>query len=94
MMPDSAPPAFGEKRHNVRARRFRQARCAFHDGTSVLDVTLRDVSATGARIVGDVLIGLPETFELRILDGFGGYVARKARLVWSHGNSAGVEFIG
>ena len=93
MLPDPAPPAFGEKRRCSRARRFRQARCAFLDGTSVLDVTLRDISAAGARIEGDELICLPETFDLQILDGFGGYAARRARLVWRRGDSAGVKFI-
>ena len=65
MPSDSAPPALAEKRRHSRARRFRQARCVFQDGQSVLDVTLRDLSATGARIVGDGLICLPETFGLR-----------------------------
>ncbi len=65
----------------------------FNLGASTLDVTLRNISATGANIAGDALICLPPTFELQIHDGFGGYSARQARLVWSRGMTAGIEFI-
>ena len=86
-------PPHAERRHAPRSRRLRQARCIFNNGSSSLDVTLRDLSPAGARIVGDALICLPPTFELRIHDGFGGYASRQARLVWSKGASAGLEFI-
>ena len=65
----------------------------FNRGSSSFDVTLRNVSATGARIAGDALHCLPHRFEFRILDGFGGYSARVARLVWCDGRSAGIEFV-
>ncbi len=84
---------YSEKRHTPRSRRLRQARCVFNGGDSVLDVTLRNISPRGARIAGDELVFLPPTFELRILDGFGGYSARQARLVWTNGATAGLEFI-
>src|SRR5271165_3631581 len=90
MSPES-PPA--EKRRAPRARRFRQARCVFNNGASTLDVVVRDLSPLGARIAGDQLIVLPAAFEFRILDGFGGYSARKARIVWAKGATAGVEFL-
>jgi len=34
---------------------------------------LRDISPRGARIAGAEVLGLPQTFELRIPDGVGGY---------------------
>jgi hypothetical protein len=71
-----SPKPHAEKRRSLRARRFRQARCVFNDGSSSLDVTLRDLSPRGARIMGDALICLPPTFELRIHDGYGGYSGR------------------
>jgi hypothetical protein len=86
-------PPHAERRRASRARRLRQARCIFNDGSSSLDVTLRDVSPTGARITGDALICLPPTFELSIHDGCGGYSARRARLVWVKGGSAGLKFV-
>ncbi len=92
MQPDS-PSGTGEKRRAPRLPRFRRAMCVFNEGASSLDVTLRGVSAAGARICGDELFCLPKTFELRINDGVGGYSARKARLIWSKDSTAGVEFI-
>jgi hypothetical protein len=91
-MPPTVPP-HADKRQILRARTFRSARCVFNAGGSTLDVTLRDISPTGARISGDGLIVLPPTFEVQILDGFGGYSSRRARLVWARGAGAGLEFI-
>ncbi len=89
----STPPAYAEKRRAPRARRLRQARCVFNHGSSTLDVTLRNISLTGANIAGDALICLPPTFEFQIHDGFGGYSGRQARLVWLRAATAGIEFI-
>ena len=84
---------FSEKRRTHRTRQLRQASCVFNEGTSVLDVTLRNISPTGARIVGHELIFLPKTFEFRVQDNLGGYSSRRARLVWTDGATAGLEFI-
>ena len=70
---------YAEKRRSPRVLRLRKARCVFDNGSSSLDVTLRNISFTGANIVSftaDTLISLPPTFEFQILDGFGGYSAR------------------
>ena len=87
------PDSYADQRRSVRTRRLRQARCVFNNGASSLDVTLRDVSAVGARVIGDGLVFLPRTFELRIHEGDGAYSARRARLVWTDGRTAGLEFI-
>ena len=83
---------YAEKSRCPRVRRLRRARCVFNNGSSSLDVTLRNISATGANIVGDALICLPPTFEFQILHDFSGYSGRQARLVWSRGATAGIEF--
>ncbi len=92
MLPNSPAPV-AEKRRARRVRRLRQALCVFNNGTSTLDVTLRNVTPLGARLLGDGLYRLPKTFELRIRESDGGYEARKARLVWSAAETAGIEFI-
>ena len=92
-MPPDSPSGANEKRRALRVPRYRRALCVFNEGASSLDVTLRGISPAGARISSDGLFCLPRTFELRIRDGVGGYSARKARLVWSNGATAGVEFI-
>jgi hypothetical protein len=92
---------YAEKRRSPRVLRLRKARCVFDNGSSSLDVTLRNISFTGANIISftcaniadDPLTCLPPTFEVQILDGFGGYSARHARLIWSRGATAGIEFI-
>jgi hypothetical protein len=87
------PASFSDQRRSLRARRLRQAQCVFNNGTSSLDVTLRDVSASGARVVGDGLAFLPTTFELRTRESDGASSVRRARLVWTDGRTAGLEFI-
>jgi hypothetical protein len=81
------------KRHSVRTRRLLQALCIFNNGSSSLDVTVRDISESGARLIADGLHFLPQTFELRIREADGRYSARRARLVWTKGRTAGLEFI-
>ena len=49
-----------------RTRRLRHAPCVFNNGASTLDVTLRDLSAGGARVVSDGLAFLPRTFDFRV----------------------------
>ncbi len=92
-MPTNTPTPYAEKRRAPRARRLREARCVFNHGSSLLDVTVRNISPFGARITSGGVIRLPPTFELRILDGVGGHSARRARLVWCKGAIAGIEFI-
>ena len=93
MSPDSGPADAAEHRRAPRTRCLRQARCVFHKGFSVLDVTVRNASATGARISGDELICLPDEFELGIHDGYGEYKMRRVRLVWRREKMAGVQYI-
>ena len=88
-MPDSS----SDQRSSLRVRRLRQALCVFNNGASSLDVTLRDLSPGGARIVGDGLVCLPRTLELRVHEGYGVYSTRSARLVWTDGRTAGLETI-
>jgi PilZ domain len=93
MRPQSLPAVYAEKRALARARQSRPARCVFNDGATVLEVAVRNISPLGARISGPGIAGLPETFELRIPDGFGGHSARQARLVWIRNAAAGLRFV-
>jgi hypothetical protein len=93
MRPQSLSAVYAEKRALARARQSRAARCVFNEGATVLEVAVRNISPLGARIAGPAVAGLPETFELRIPDGVGGYSARQARLVWLRNAAAGLRFI-
>lgn len=92
-MSQGSPPPRAEKRRVIRARRRHQALCVFDEGSSSVDVTVRNISPVGARIAGDGLICLPSTFEFRIHDDDGGYAVRQARLVWAKATTAGIAFI-
>src|SRR5271166_1464810 len=61
--------SFSDKRRSVRTRRLRHALCVFNNGASSLDVTLRDLSTDGARVVGDGLAFLPRPFDFRVREG-------------------------
>lgn len=92
--------SYADKRRSPRVLRLRKARCVFNNGLSSLDVTLRNISFTGANIVSftsaniadDAPISLPPTFEFQILDDAGGYSGHHAHLIWSRGATAGIEF--
>jgi hypothetical protein len=88
-----ANPYIDDRRRSPRHKCLRMARCMFNHEQSDLEVMLRNISDTGARITGDELICLPEQFELHIHDGFGGFDVRKVRRVWMTGNAAGLEFL-
>jgi len=82
-----------ERRSATRMRCFKLARCYFNKGRSDLEVTLRNISSTGARITGSELICLPDEFDLHIHDGFGGFEVRRVRRIWSRGGAAGLRFL-
>jgi len=84
--------SIANQRGHLRMRRLRRALCVFNNGTSSLDVTLRDISPSGARVEGDGLPFLPQTFELRIVEGDGRHFTRPVRIVWTKGRTAGLEF--
>src|SRR5271166_409296 len=89
----TAAPSSEQRRRSHRARCLLQGSCVFNDGASTLDVIVRNISQTGARIVGNELICLPKAFELRIIDTSGGYSSKKARIIWRTEAAAGVAFV-
>lgn len=89
----SANPV-AEKRRAPRTRCLRPAHCVFNRGCSDFTALVRNVSATGARLMGEDLFRLPEEFELQIANAAGAMTARPVRRVWSRPDSIGVEFLG
>ena len=72
-----------EKRRAPRTRCLREGHCVFNNGCSDLNVLVRNISSTGAKLCGDELHCLPEEFELRIYDGFGAFTSRRVKRVWT-----------
>lgn len=83
---------FWQRRRAPRARCLRPARCVFDKGYSTIEVTIRNISQTGARISGPEVKSLPASFELWIPDGFGDDKRRLARRVWTRGDTVGLSF--
>ncbi|MGO8799874.1 MAG: PilZ domain-containing protein [Roseiarcus sp.] len=81
-----------EHRRAPRLRCLRPARCVFDKGYSVIEVTVKNISQSGARISSRDIKNLPATFELWIPDGFGEDKRRLVRRVWIRGDTAGVTF--
>ncbi len=86
-------PMSNDKRTALRTRCLREAHCVFNKGNSDLNVLIRNISSTGAKLCGDELLYLPEEFELQIHDGFGAFTSRWVKRVWSRPDSIGVTFI-
>jgi PilZ domain len=78
-----------ETRRSTRERTFLQARIAFGDGAISSQCTVTQLSSSGARLNVSSSVSLPDRFEIAIPQRG---VKFRARLVWRHGDQAGVEF--
>ncbi|NJO36077.1 MAG: PilZ domain-containing protein [Rhodospirillales bacterium] len=75
----------------MRRRVLKAGVVAYNDRHVSLPCTVRDVSATGARVRVDGSVSAPDTFELIIdIDGF----EASCQVVWRKGNEIGVRFLG
>lgn len=84
-----------ELRRAPRQRTLRSGRVAINKVFSTIDVVVRDISDTGARIRLAQPMVLPKTFSLVIFDAnTSTYRTIPAKFVWQRGVDIGVEFIG
>ncbi len=93
LRPQPRGAGWREHRRAPRTRCLQRARCVYNKGCSTLDVLVRDISASGARICGPDVRFLPNTFEILIHRASGEDDRRYARRVWTNGDTAGVAFI-
>lgn len=99
MQDSDTPPPGGaddppdESRSDARQRTLRTGRIVINKGASTFDVTIRDMSATGARLLPKDARNLPETFELLILNpGSGDWTRQACDKRWQKGNLVGARF--
>lgn len=70
---------------------FKGAWAAFNNRHCTIPCTVRDISETGARILTEGTVNIPDTFELIVdLDG----TEANCEVVWRKANEIGVRFIG
>jgi hypothetical protein len=82
-----------DMRRAPRSRCLREGRCVFNKGFSDLNVLVRNMSSTGAKLAGDELHCLPEEFELRVHNGFGAFTSYWVKRAWAKADTIGVAFI-
>jgi hypothetical protein len=73
-----------------RARTLLGARIEFNNGSSTVDCTVRDLSATGAKVLLSPHVAIPDEFDLAIPQG---QRRHRARIIWRNAQSCGVRFI-
>jgi hypothetical protein len=79
-----------DARRAPRRRLLKAGTAAFNDRHVTLSVTVRDISATGARLRSEGTMGIPDTFVLIIeLDG----MEADCRVVWRRDHELGVRFL-
>ena len=89
-MPTVSPAATTEGRASERTRTFLKAVIEFNNGAAKLDCTVKNISATGARIDIAASVNLPKEFNLQIPHR--GEVLR-VQMVWREKSSIGVSFL-
>jgi hypothetical protein len=80
----------GEHRAAQRRRVLKAGLVAYNDRHSTLSCTVRDISATGARVRVEGSVSAPDTFDLIIqIDG----LEASCQVVWRNGSEVGVRFL-
>ena len=78
-----------ERRRVARSRTLKSGKIILGTRTSLIDCTIRNLSARGALLLAPNLVGIPEAFEL-LLDA--DQSRRSCRVIWKGYNRVGVEF--
>jgi hypothetical protein len=90
--PTEAPaePASAERRRSVRMKAFRVGKIIYNNHMSVSNCEVRDLSKTGCRLTVESVSGIPDNFELQILNGGSKH---ECEVAWRKFNLIGVRFI-
>jgi len=78
-----------ERRRATRQKSFLRGCVYFNNRRSAIDCLIRDISATGARLIFSSAVSIPDVVDL--------YIAQKeqtlvAHVHWRHGDEVGVAF--
>jgi hypothetical protein len=79
-----------ESRRTERVRCFLRAKIVFNNKRSTFDCTIRNISATGAKIEVSEAASIPARFELEIPQRGRVY---QAQILWRDKEAMGVEFV-
>ena len=78
-----------ERRQSTRQKSFLRGSIYFNNRRSAIDCLIRDISATGARLIFSDTVSIPDKVEI--------YIPQKdetlrAHVQWRHGDEVGVAF--
>ena len=88
-IPQTMKPDAIERRGAIRLHTLGGGRISFHYLSASINCVIRDLSETGACLVVESPVGMPETFELCFNDED---AYRKCRVIWRSTNMLGVAF--
>lgn len=77
-----------DNRKVQRRKTLKGARIVFNAGRSTIDATVRNLSAKGAKLQVNSVVGIPDTFDL-LLDG---HSRQPCTVAWRTLKELGVEF--
>jgi hypothetical protein len=80
-----------DKRTKPRRRVAKAAKIAYGDYVFVRDCSVRDLSATGARLTTKDAHEVPDEFQLVLMTD---RLLRKSRVIWRRGDDIGISFEG
>lgn len=78
-----------EQRRVARVRSMLGAQIVFNNRSNTIDCNVRNISATGAKLLVGEALSLPQIFELNVPAKGLSY---RATIVWRRGDEIGVEF--
>ena len=78
------------KRGAPRHRVLKAAKIISTDNKSVIDCTVRNLSETGAQLVIEKTVAVPDKFQFFLANGD---TIRDAEVAWNYGDRIGVTFI-
>ncbi|GEO87141.1 MULTISPECIES: PilZ domain-containing protein [Alphaproteobacteria] len=79
-----------ERRAHPRLRALKGARVVLPGGHSTFDCMIRNLSPSGAKIILESTVGVPDVFQLKFEDGS----ARPCLVKWRNATEMGVAFQG
>lgn len=77
-----------EQRNETRHRTLKPGLIVINDGYSTIECMVRNLSESGAQLMVESLLGIPDEFVLKLKDGG----SAKAKIAWKRGKTIGIHF--
>ena len=81
-------PDEAERRRLARQRVLKTGKIVFNNGSSTISCVVRNLTAIGAKLQVETILGVPEKFSVQIMDS----KVRPCRVIWKTHSEIGIEF--